>query len=104
MCREVNLQQLNQKVTKADYHGCILKVWRSKCPTYVGIEGILLQETQNTLRIIAKDNRVRTIPKNHSVFAFEFHGYRFYLYGNHMKYRASERSAKKFKAKPTIDL
>lgn len=56
----MNLQQLNLKVMKADYHGSILRVWRSKCPSYVGIEGILLQETQNTLQLIPKDNRIRS--------------------------------------------
>ena len=53
-------QQLSQKVTKADYHGSILRVCRSKCPCYVGIEGILLQETQNTLRIIGMDDKIRS--------------------------------------------
>ena len=33
---------------------------RSKCPSYVGVEGILLQETQNTLHLIAKDNKIRS--------------------------------------------
>lgn len=54
------MAQLNQKVMKADYHGSMMKVWRSKCPSYVGTEGILLQETQNTLRLIAKDNKIRS--------------------------------------------
>ena len=53
------MSQLSQKVSKADYHGSILRVWRSKCPSYVGTEGIMLQETQNTLRLIAKDNKIR---------------------------------------------
>ncbi len=35
-------------------------VVRSKCPSYVGIEGILLQETQNTLKLISRDNCIRS--------------------------------------------
>lgn len=60
VCRELNLQQLNMKVMKADYHGSILRVWRSKCPNYVGTEGILIQETQNTLRLIVKENKMKS--------------------------------------------
>ena len=48
------------KVMKADYHGSILRVWRSKCPNYVGTEGILVQETQNTLRLITKENKMKS--------------------------------------------
>ena len=37
-----------------------LPVGRSKCPSYIGIEGILLRETQNTLQLISKDNKIRS--------------------------------------------
>ncbi len=56
----MNLSQLNQKVMKADYHGSLLSVVRSKCPSYIGVKGILLQETQNTLRLIDTDNKIRS--------------------------------------------
>lgn len=35
-------------------------VVRSKCPSYVGTEGIVLQETQNTLKVICKDHRIKS--------------------------------------------
>ena len=35
-------------------------VVRSKCASYVGKEGILLQETQNTLKLICRDNKIRS--------------------------------------------
>ena len=101
-------------------------VERSKCPSYVGIEGILLLETQNTLQLICKDNLIRSeteiirqdinfmtsvpfslspaVPKANSVFTFTVCGFQFRLYGNHMRFRSSERSARKFKDKHTIDL
>ena len=95
---------LSQKVLKADYHGAIIKVVRSKCSSYVGKEGILLQETQNTLKLICRDNKIRTIPKANSVFVFGLDGFLFTLYGNHLRYRTGERSARKFKDKTTVDL
>ncbi|KAL5466873.1 hypothetical protein EMCRGX_G031030 [Ephydatia muelleri] len=99
-----NPSHLSQKVLKADYHGAIIKVVRSKCSSCVGKEGILLQETQNTLKLICRDNKIRTIPKANSVFAFGLDGFLFTLYGNHMRYRTGERSARKFKDKTTVDL
>lgn len=142
---------------------------RSKCSSCVGKEGILLQETQNTLKLICRDNKIRSqcgffnccvfilfffilsfpfsslscitspfcpspstslhllhpptlhssfhglhlltnyishpaIPKANSVFAFGLDGFLFTLYGNHMRYRTGERSARKFKDKTTVDL
>ncbi len=35
-------------------------VARSKCPSYVGREGIVLQETQNTLKMICRDSKIRS--------------------------------------------
>ena len=110
-----------------------LPVCRSKCPSYVGTKGIVLQESQNTFKIIEEDNRLKSnntnnyryytysfspsslplltlpllltaIPKAHSVFSFELRGLLFNLHGNHMRFRSSERSARKFKDKTSIDL
>ena len=39
---------------------CVVAVGKSKCPGYVGITGIVVQETQNTFKLICKDNRVRS--------------------------------------------
>lgn len=44
------------------------------------------------------------IPKRNSVFAVEINGFTIYLYGSRLEQRASERSAKKFKVRGTIDL
>ena len=44
------------------------------------------------------------IPKANSVFTFELGGFEFTIHGNHFRYRSCERSARKFKRKPTTDL
>ena len=44
------------------------------------------------------------IPKANSVFSFELEQFVFTVHGNHFRYRSSERSARKFKPKPTTDL
>ena len=67
---------------KADFHGCAMTgeagvvsevmcayllgvssfvvVCRSKCKSYVGLHGIMIQETQNTFRLICKDDKIRS--------------------------------------------
>jgi len=99
-----NLKVVYPKLLRADYHGCVLTVSRSKCPSYVGTCGILLQETKNAFKIITKDDKLKMIPKANSVFTFELEGFVFTIHGNHFRYRSSERSARRFKPKPTVDL
>ncbi|KAL3860075.1 hypothetical protein ACJMK2_010243 [Sinanodonta woodiana] len=93
-----------ERLLKADYHGCYLTVKKSKCPSYVGISGIVLQETRNMFKMITRDNMVKSIPKANSIFTFEIGDYCFTIHGNHFRIATGERSHKKFKQKPTIDL
>ncbi|GFO25407.1 ribonuclease p protein subunit p29-like [Plakobranchus ocellatus] len=95
---------LAQKMMKADLHGCPLTVRRSKCPGYVGVEGIVIQETRNMFTLICQDDKVRCIPKANSVFTTVLQNVVFTIHGNQFLVRPGERAAKKFKAKSTIDL
>ncbi|KAM4597009.1 ribonuclease P protein subunit p29 [Fundulus diaphanus] len=99
-----NPQFVQQKLLKADFHGAIITVVRSKCPSYVGTTGILIQEFKHVFKIITKEDKVKVIPKKNSVFAVEIEGFVSHIYGNKFELRSSERSAKKFKVKGTIDL
>ena len=89
LCRSVGQTQMNQKVIKADLHGCLITgmydlnlrrsvaptfflpsalplpafsptVEKSKCPSYVGVHGIVLQETQNTFKLISREDRLKS--------------------------------------------
>ncbi|KAM3835958.1 ribonuclease P protein subunit p29-like [Diretmus argenteus] len=97
-------QFVQQKLLKADFHGAIITVVRSKCPSYVGTTGILVQEFKHVFKIITKEDRLKVIPKRNSVFAVEINGFVSHIYGSKFEQRSSERSAKKFKVKGTIDL
>lgn len=92
------------KLTKADYHGAMICVARSKCPSLVGVSGIVLQETEHTFRIMCQDDRPRTVPKRNSVFTLRHGKHLITIHGNHICFRASERARHKFKARPTCDL
>ena len=51
---------LHQQIAKADYHGCLLMITRSKCPSHIGIKGIVVLETKNTFQIICEDDKLRS--------------------------------------------
>jgi ribonuclease P protein subunit POP4 len=95
---------LHQQLLKADYHGCVMSVCQSKCPSYVGTTGIVVQETRNTFKLITKDDRLKVIPKANSVFTFELDGFIFTIHGNHFRVKSSERVVKKFKSKDSVEL
>ncbi|XP_062273058.1 ribonuclease P protein subunit p29 [Scomber scombrus] len=99
-----NPQFVQQKLLKADFHGAIITVVRSKCPSYVGTTGILVQEFKHVFKIITKEDKLKVIPKRNSVFSVEINGFVSHIYGSKFEQRASERSAKKFKVRGTIDL
>jgi ribonuclease P protein subunit POP4 len=44
------------------------------------------------------------VPKANNVFTFVVSGQVVTLYGNNFTYRASDRSARKFKSKPSVEL
>nr|XP_058901169.1 ribonuclease P protein subunit p29 isoform X1 [Kogia breviceps] len=56
-------QMIQAKLLKADLHGAIVSVTKSKCPSYVGITGILLQETKHIFKIITKEDRLKDLRK-----------------------------------------
>ncbi|NWR87718.1 RPP29 protein, partial [Furnarius figulus] len=97
-------QMIQGKLLKADLHGAIVTVTKSKCPSYVGITGIILQEFKHVFKIITKEDKLKVVPKFNNVFSLEIDGFTSYIYGSKFLLRASERSAKKFKLKGTIDL
>eukprot|EP00042_Codosiga_hollandica_P040430 m.348118 g.348118 ORF g.348118 m.348118 type:complete len:252 (-) comp55864_c1_seq11:64-819(-) len=95
---------LQNKITKADLHGCILTVTRSKCWSFVGASGIVVQETENAFHLVTTANKTKMIPKENSIFSFSLPGLTATIFGNHFRFRASERAVKKFKAKASIEL
>ncbi|KAJ2375265.1 RNase P/RNase MRP complex subunit [Coemansia sp. RSA 2607] len=94
------------RLVKADMHGAELHVVRSKCPGFVGVGGIVAQETKNVFRLVTRDDRLVTVPKARCVFEIRFAWTpaKCVVYGDQFAFRASERAARKFKPKPTVDL
>uniref|UniRef100_A0A2M4AZ71 Ribonuclease P protein subunit p29 n=1 Tax=Anopheles triannulatus TaxID=58253 RepID=A0A2M4AZ71_9DIPT len=89
---------------KADYHGAKVTVVRSKQPSVVGMKGIVVLDTKGTFKIVSKDNRLRTIPKNDSVFEIQSKENVVTLFGKHLNARPAERSVRKIKVFSLPDL
>lgn len=53
-------QELAAKIMTADLHGAEMKVVRSRCPSRVGIQGIMVKETKMTFEIVTKDNVIKS--------------------------------------------
>ena len=115
----------NEIMLKVDYHGCIFKVVKSHCGSYVGKEGMLIKETENTFQILTREDKLFTIPKNGSVFQFNFEklvkpssgvkgkesnlppetkNYQIEIIGTQFCFRSYDRASKKFKRRDVIDL
>jgi len=95
----VNINSVENKILKADYHGAFFKVTKSKCSTYVGSSGIVAKETKNMFYLVTKDDKLIGIPKYNSLFEFQVEGYVFEIFGSNFRFRPGERSARKFKPK-----
>ena len=96
--------QVTLTLYRADYHGALLEVTRSKCSSLRGIKGIVLMDTKNTFKLIGKDNIVRTVPKATCAFSLSFKGYKCTIFGKYFCSRPADRSVKKIKAHCPADL
>ncbi|CAL1278863.1 unnamed protein product [Larinioides sclopetarius] len=98
-----DLSGIYQKLLKADYHGCMLVVASSVCHTYIGIRGIVVQETKNVFRLITEEDKLKTVPKKGSVFCFELNGYIFKIYGDNFCFVPYERIRVKYKTRQLVN-
>lgn len=48
------------KLLKADMHGACISVWKASCTTYENQQGIVLQETMKSFRVITKENKIKS--------------------------------------------
>lgn len=127
MGERVHESELMNKVLKADLHGCVLKVIQARNVSQIGVEGVLISESERTFQLATaphgdlatinssvhgsetinssdKHPRIITVPKPHTVFVFRWADRLITIYGNHFVQRSADRSAKKFKGKDTIEL
>ncbi|KAK3877986.1 hypothetical protein Pcinc_017348 [Petrolisthes cinctipes] len=95
--RDTRTETVQNRVRKMDYFGCLVRVSASRCSEFVGVTGIVLRETKNTMVVVCPDDRVKTIPKLHSEFSFVVDGVGFTILGNHLHQRPADRAKHNFK-------
>jgi len=61
---------MHAKLVKADFHGSIMIVRRSRNAALVGASGIVVQETENTFKVVTREDRLKVLPKQGSIFTF----------------------------------
>lgn len=97
-------ESFTQTIYKADFHGSLMRVVRSKCASYIGKSGICVMDTRNAFKIVSKDNVLTTIPKKECIFELYFKDVKLTLFGKHVCVRPAERSTKKIKNQQHPDL
>ncbi|GAQ92200.1 Ribonuclease P family protein [Klebsormidium nitens] len=102
-------QALMSRLLTADYHGAFLSVSASKDPTYIGTEGLIVRETQNTFQMVTTQNRLQVVPKRGSIFQMKLGNNLVSLFGNQIVEereftQSGKRTPKSKSALPTIEL
>lgn len=93
-----NWENVNLQLMKADFHGARISIDGSKCPSLVGVTGIVIQDTKNTFRVCGTDNVIRTIPKDVvKINIYLDDGVTLKALGRELSLRPAERAVKKFK-------
>ncbi|KAL0946207.1 hypothetical protein HGRIS_012466 [Hohenbuehelia grisea] len=65
-----NAGTMQAKLLKADFHGSVMTVKESKNAVLVGLSGIVIRETENAFEVVTKQDKVKLIPKQNSIFTF----------------------------------
>lgn len=86
------------KILKADYHGALLIVAAARNPDLVNLTGIVVQETKNMIRLVTKEDRIISIPKAGTVFAFLVDGIMYKINGCYICISPQSRTKIKIKA------
>ncbi|KAF2861113.1 RNase P/MRP, p29 subunit [Piedraia hortae CBS 480.64] len=81
----------------ADYHGALITVVKSTCPSRVGIRGIVVKDTMFTFEVVTKKDQLKVLPKEGSIFRVIIGECVVELNGDAFKCRAPDRAGRKFK-------
>jgi ribonuclease P protein subunit POP4 len=92
-----SMASAGDRLLRMDLHGAEVEVVRARDPNLVGIRGILILETANTVLVATRRGRVVTVPKNAVVVCLHIGAGVFEFALPMLPYRASERSARKVK-------
>ncbi|KAK4533661.1 hypothetical protein CCYA_CCYA18G4543 [Cyanidiococcus yangmingshanensis] len=91
------------RILRMDLHGACIVVQQCPAPERVGIEGVVLQETEQTFRVVTRESRLRVLPKASTVFMARVSDtLSLVIRGDALLMRSAERSVRKPKRKPQM--
>lgn len=91
------LWNLGDRLLRMDLHGAVVQVIKANDVSLVGVRGILVAETANTIVVVMEKDRAVTVPKKVATIEICVAGKKFEIFLPALCYRASERSARKIK-------
>ncbi|CEM09871.1 unnamed protein product [Vitrella brassicaformis CCMP3155] len=97
MHERLPITERGSRLAAADLHGAFVRVDKARVPSYIGLDGIIVQETEQTIRLMCQDSRLRTVVKGQVVLSVVVLGVKYFLHGPQLAYRPSVRSKVKFK-------
>ncbi|GFE54296.1 ribonuclease P subunit p29 [Babesia ovis] len=97
--KQTTPQHIARALALCDLQGAKIDINTSECPSYVGIAGIIVRETQHAFYIVKHDSKVVMVLKVGTVFTLEWNQWKFHIYGSHLTGTPAQRSKRKLKAK-----
>lgn len=64
----VTAESVGSKICSADFHGAEVEVVRSRCPSRVGVKGIVVKDSRHVFEIVTKKDEVKVLPKEGTIF------------------------------------
>ena len=81
-------KKVAEQLYRADLHGAIVRIVRSRDPSLVSLAGVVVRETTNTFDIVTPDSETRTINKQGSEFYIQLDSVYAILRGDSMMINA----------------
>uniref|UniRef100_A0A915D855 Ribonuclease P protein subunit p29 n=1 Tax=Ditylenchus dipsaci TaxID=166011 RepID=A0A915D855_9BILA len=91
----------DERLLKADYHGCLLRVEDAPNPSQIGLHGIVIHESKSTFQMVTRKDKLIVISKEKATFQFVLGGKVFTLIGDALRQKSFLRG-KKQKSQMTL--
>lgn len=109
---KINTSSALMKLSMADCNGAVLKVVKCINHNMIGIEGIVIWDSQKNFIMVTKGrlvDAIKIIPKKGSIFDLEIplneeDALLYTIVGDRFQYRSSDRAGRKFKSRRCDDL
>ncbi|PHH72623.1 hypothetical protein CDD80_4403 [Ophiocordyceps camponoti-rufipedis] len=101
------------KLASAEFHGALTEVVRSRCPSRVGIKGIVVRDRKFVMEIVPRRGGLKVVPKEGTTFRFQVtpeqttergEPFAFEVLGDQLMVRSADRANKKYKTHFLPDL